>query len=63
MTAGPNWGTCSDPAEAMNEKVPYSVTVITSNIDGAGAKGSFFLTMFGEEGKTDEITLTTDGFQ
>lgn len=47
---GPNWGFCSDPAEALSEKLEYKVTVFTSNIDGAGAKGVFKLKMFGDEG-------------
>ena len=40
---GPNWGFCSDPEEALNEKVEYKASIITSNIDGAGAKGAFDL--------------------
>jgi len=47
---GPNWGFCSDPAEALSEKLEYKVTVFTSNIEGAGAKGVFKLKMFGDEG-------------
>lgn len=52
---GPNWGFCSDPAEALSEKLEYKVTVFTSNIEGAGAKGVFKLKMFGDEGQTTEL--------
>ena len=33
----------------------------TSNIKGAGASGQFYITMYGEEGYTDEILLTSNG--
>jgi hypothetical protein len=59
---GPNWGFCSDPAEALGEEVDYQVTMLTSNIEGAGAKGVFDIQMWGNEGRTEEINLTSDGF-
>jgi len=44
-------------------KVPYKVYVTTPNIDGSGADGSFYITIFGEEGKTDELLLSNNGFE
>jgi len=37
--------------------------VVTPNIDGSGASGAFFITMEGSEGKTDEVLLTSEGFE
>jgi len=40
---GGNWGYCSDPSDALNEQIDYTVDMLTSNIEGAGAKGTFML--------------------
>ena len=58
---GANWGFCTDPNLALNEKVAYEVTTFTSNIEDAGAKGSFYIQLFGDEGKSEEILLTSEG--
>ena len=36
---------------------------MTANLEGAGAKGSFFIQLYGNEGRTDEVMLTSDGFE
>lgn len=36
--------------------------MITPNIKGAGAVGSFYVTLTGTEGETDEILLSSKGF-
>jgi len=45
-----------------NVKIPYKIYVSTPDIEGSGASGSFYLTMFGTEGKTDEVLLSAEGF-
>lgn len=36
--------------------------MLTSNIEGAGAKGTFMIQMWGNEGRTDDMLLTGEGF-
>ncbi len=58
---GPNWGFCGS-GSAKDEKIPYRVYVETSNIVNSGANGNFYITLYGEEGKSEEILLTSNGF-
>jgi len=43
-------------------KIPYKIYVSTPNIEGSGATGAFYLSMYGTEGKTDELLLSSQGF-
>jgi hypothetical protein len=58
---GNNWGFCAD--EKQEKKIPYKITVETSSIKDADSRGTFFINLFGEEGNTGPLTLTTTGFQ
>jgi len=62
VEGGPNWGYCVDPEEAKDELLEYKITTYTSNIEGAGAKGMFTIKLFGDEGMTEDMVLTKDGF-
>lgn len=56
----PNWGWCK--LSLSNEKIPYRIYVETSNLDGLSSRGPFSLTLFGEKGDSQEVTLTKQGF-
>ena len=61
---GSNWAFCASEGggkKGVSGRVPYRVFVETSNIAGAGSTGQFYLTLFGEEGKSEEFLLTTSG--
>jgi len=44
-------------------KIPYKIYITTPNIQGAGAEGSFYLTLLSETSNTDEVLLTSEGLQ
>jgi hypothetical protein len=58
---GNNWGFCAD--DKQEKKIPYKITVETSSIKDADSRGTFFINLYGEEGNSGPLTLTTSGFQ
>ena len=59
---GLNWGFCTSDSDPRNQKVNYKITVNTANIPEAGASGSFYITVFGENGSSKEMQLSSNGF-
>ncbi|XP_078332217.1 lipoxygenase homology domain-containing protein 1-like isoform X5 [Crassostrea virginica] len=51
--------------EEREKKIPYEVTVWTSDISKAGTDANVFIQMYGTDGKTDEIVLNnrSDNFE
>ena len=41
----------------LHSEIPYQVTVYTGDEKGAGTDSELKMTVFGEEGKTEEILL------
>ena len=61
---GINWGYCkSSKKNDDGDRIYYRVSVVTANLDGAGSQGQFFIKLFGEEGQTNDLLLTSNGFQ
>jgi len=58
---GENWGYCQ--AGGKGSKILYTISVDTGTIDTAESADSYYLQIFGEEGRTSEILLTNEGFQ
>ncbi len=61
---GINWGYCkSSKKNDDGDRIYYRVSVATANLDGSGSQGQFFIKFFGEEGQTNDLLLTSNGFQ
>ena len=58
---GENWAYCQAGGQAS--KIQYRVSVDTGNVDTEETTDSYYLTIFGEEGHTNEFLLSNSGFQ
>ena len=58
---GENWGYCQASGKAT--KTTYTISIDTGKVDTEESSDSYFLEIFGEEGKTSEIQLSNDGLQ
>lgn len=58
-TGGENWGYCQNQQKVA--KTIYTIGIETPNIDGSASADSFFITLFGDEGKSTELLITNAG--